>query len=895
MITTEIQNQLYRLILHSEAQKYTIAKLEGKEVKYPHQKNYLTEAELEQSIKGLRSLGIMLIQDKTSLVKAGCLDIDCPRDGEDLTQGLALAKRLQKIALKSNLRAYIEYSGNRGYHFWIFAEKAITASLMQSVLKTIANQANFDCKEYFPNRVPTESKCIKLPTTTHLKSGNRCGFIDEDFDPTNPQINLENQASLMADLIQNSIENLTAVANASTEKLITDDNNFSQNCSTNFNQSNQEKINQKLNSFGNNHPSCINHLLNNGSPLEIDYNHTNLTLARYCISRDYNQEKAIALAELMAKNTSDSHPTSKDYHGKVNNFNSVFNSASRNRDDYQFNCSYILANNKGKLKERGCIGSQCSLFIPKSDNGLNGFHHNSNNFNSPHSSTSANLNNSSSPQYLPLNRFIFEAMINLNNEGKECCKSLILREVEKLIKDTEPQAQPDNISDSIRLIENELLAYLIKDPDVISDCLEMFSKGFTALTNQPLLEYFDYLLNLNLPSNDTLESHLDFIREKGIKAVATSRFSQYQQEIKEAESVEVLNKSIDETERLLKRSLNDKQIQLVEYHLPSLVESLLSEERGSIATPSPHLNNVLNGGFMAGKLYVLGSPPANGKSTICSWCGDYASLNGFRVVYTSYEMSREQLFIASLSRLSGLNSALIERKVFLDPDYHALDTFKSRLFEAVKTYEEKIAPNQVIIEADESYTPNRLKSICKKVEADLLVVDYLQLMSSGDQKLDNSYQETLRVSKIATELKRVARAVNIPVMAISDINKDSYLKAQSGFDLDMGALRDSFKIAHSADVILLLQSGLITTGKGNEKKTVDQLDLLALKYPDKAHTINNFKIEYPLKKSTADTYSRISIVKNRGGKLGEPCFLYSRALHRFEPIDFSLNLNQYET
>ena len=861
MITAELIEQYRRLILHSEGQKYAIAVKQGNEVKYPHQQNYLSEAELNLALKGDRSLGIMLAQDKTSLVKAGAIDIDIPRDAKDLTEGLALAKRLQESALKSNLRGYIEFSGNRGYHFWILAERAVTASLMQSVLKAIASQADFDALEIFPNSIP-ESKCIKLPGVIHLKSGIRCGFVDEDFEPLNPTISIEKQASRMASFEQNEIEVIVQVANLASDNSSTP-------------RQSSDEITKKLNDFGSNHPSCITHLLNTGSPLEIDYNQANLTLVRYCIRRGFNREESLNLAESMARNTSEAHPTSKDYQGKISNFKSAFNSASRNRDDYKFQCSYILANLGDRpLSSRGCIGSKCSV-CDWSSNG--------------------NGKSPSTPKKLPLNRLIFHAMINLSSQGKECCKSLILFEVEKLIDEENlSDNQGDKASDSIRLIESEALAYLIQSPDNLSDYLEIFPQGFKATTVQPLSEYFDHLGALNLPSSETIESHLDYIREQGIKAIATRKFSEYSKNLKQAESVEVLNKSIEDTERLLKLTLNDKQIQVVEYHLPTLVENLLSEEIGSIATPSPHLNTVLNGGFMAGKLNVLGSPPANGKSTICSWIADYASLNGFKVVYASYEMSREQLFISSLARLSGLNSALIEAKKFLDPDYHALDTFKSRLFEAIKQYEETISPNQIIIEADESYTPNRLKSICKKVEADLLIVDYLQLMSSGDQKLDNAYQETLRVSKIATELKRVARAVNLPVIAISDINKDAYLKANSGFDLDMGALRDSFKIAHSADVIFLLQSGKITTGKGNEKKIVDQLDLLALKYPDKAHIIYNLKFEYPLNPKTADTYSRISIVKNRGGKLGEPCFRYSRALHNFEPIYFQIEVNQDE-
>ena len=54
MITAEVIEQYRRLILHSEAQKYAIAVKQGNEVKYPHQQNYLSEAELNLALKGDR-------------------------------------------------------------------------------------------------------------------------------------------------------------------------------------------------------------------------------------------------------------------------------------------------------------------------------------------------------------------------------------------------------------------------------------------------------------------------------------------------------------------------------------------------------------------------------------------------------------------------------------------------------------------------------------------------------------------------------------------------------------------------------------------------------------------------------------------------------------------------
>ncbi|WP_330205494.1 DnaB-like helicase C-terminal domain-containing protein [Cyanobacterium sp. DS4] len=860
--------QYYRLILHSEAQRFAIAIKEGNEVKYPHQSRHLTEADIIKSIEGKLSLGVMLLTDNSPyLTKSGVIDIDTSRDAKDLIEGLALAKKLKDTALECNLRAYIEFSGNRGYHLWIFVNKPITGELMQKCLRAIALKAKFEAKEVFPNHDVKETKCIKLPFTTHLKSNNRSGFIREDFNPNNPLVTLESQSELMRGFSQNDPSDIISLVNEVGSK----DNPVNSEVRS------KNEITDKLKSLGD-HPSCIKHLLTNGAPLEVDYNQANLTLIRYCLTRGLDLTESLKLAEVMAKNTPENHPSSKDYEGKLKNFRSAFNSCDRNRDNYKFECSYVLSGVKEgeAYSKRGCVGTKCKIHFNYSENEAD------------------TPNNQNNPRYSLINALIFDAMINLSSEGKECAKSQILRECEKLEQNYLVDEDNRTISDSIRLIESEVIGYFLHNPEAILDYSDIFPNGFIAYNqiNQTISDYIDYCLSLKLPSPETIEEYLEEIREKGINLVASENFKTYQDLLKEADNLEILNKSIEETEKLLNNSFNDKLTLPLEAHLAHLYESLFTEDIVSISTPSKHLNNVLNGGFMKGKLYVIGAPPASGKSTFCAWCGDYASSNGFKVVYASYEMSREQLFTASLSRISGINSALIESRKWLDETYPHRETLEMRIERGITEIAENLASNLHILECDESYTPNKLKTVCKKLKVDLLIVDYLQLLSSGDQKLDNAYQETLRVSKIATELKRLARYLNIPIIAISDINKDAYNKAISGGTLDMGALRDSFKIAHSADVILLLQSGTITVGKGNEKQQINQLDLLEKDYPEKSSYVHSLKSKYPLNSKRADTYSRLSIVKNRGGKLGVPIFRYSRALHDFEPLDFDIEINQ---
>jgi replicative DNA helicase len=259
----------------------------------------------------------------------------------------------------------------------------------------------------------------------------------------------------------------------------------------------------------------------------------------------------------------------------------------------------------------------------------------------------------------------------------------------------------------------------------------------------------------------------------------------------------------------------------------------------------------------------------------------------------SYEMTREQLFTAGLSRLAGLNSQQIEARAWTSPTLTTTQqqTLITEIQQAALTYQAEISPYLTIVEAGPEHTAAKLKGAIAHTrgqlgltEADplLVIVDYLQLLFTGDDRLDSGQNETLRVSRIATALKQLARDTKTAVIAISDITKEAYQKALASGSLDMSALRDSFKIAHAADSILLLQTGVINREGG----PVDQLDLAALNAPqEKAAAIAQARSAYPLRPATKDGYARLSILKNRGGGLADPLFVYHKALHRFTPID----------
>jgi len=331
----------------------------------------------------------------------------------------------------------------------------------------------------------------------------------------------------------------------------------------------------------------------------------------------------------------------------------------------------------------------------------------------------------------------------------------------------------------------------------------------------------------------------------------------------------------------------------VNNHIPDFLEDLFGKAAPVIPTASTHLNRALNGGWQPAKLYVIGAPPGSGKTTFCSYCADYAAERQHQVIYVAFEMSRDQLIINALSRVGRIDSGLVEAKKWNDDLYPDAEALKRSVGDSLKIYTDKIGSYMNLIEAGPEVTVAQLKGIISRIrhradiadsEPVLVVIDYLQLMMSGDDRLDSGNNETVRVSRIATALKQLARDAGVAVIAISDITKRAYQEALKSGSLDMGALRDSFKIAHAADAIMLLQTGKISVGKDGEQK--DQLDIVREHCTgERAIELAEIRHTHKLDERAKATYARLSIIKNRGGMTAEPLFVYEKAYHRFIPID----------
>lgn len=199
------------------------------------------------------------------------------------------------------------------------------------------------------------------------------------------------------------------------------------------------------------------------------------------------------------------------------------------------------------------------------------------------------------------------------------------------------------------------------------------------------------------------------------------------------------------------------------------------------------LDDVLNGGWRPSQVTVLGARPAIGKSAIAS-CATVAA-HHYGVAFFSLEMSREELFGRMAAIEMGIPLSVMTREDFGEQDWKRLQTFQR-----------DTAQWRVWLQAK----PRRTVAQIRKALSDLnqhvplVIIDYLQLIAPADSRETRERQ----VSRIAEDLKALAKDFNTHVLALAQVNRAGGENA--GAKPNMGHLRESGGIEANADAIILL-------------------------------------------------------------------------------------------
>lgn len=217
----------------------------------------------------------------------------------------------------------------------------------------------------------------------------------------------------------------------------------------------------------------------------------------------------------------------------------------------------------------------------------------------------------------------------------------------------------------------------------------------------------------------------------------------------------------------------------------------LNEDKPSGVPISIHNLQKQTNGWKNGNLIILAARPAMGKTAVALDYAYYPAKNNIPIAFFSLEMTGKELAGRLMSKESGINSQKINNNL--------IDTYElTKLRSDCQTF--KDLPLYIDDTPALSITRLRSKALRMKREFNIkmIIIDYLQLMDGSDSK-DSREQE---ISKISRGLKKLAKELDLPIIALSQLSRQVELRPNKKPQLS--DLRDSGAIEQDADMVIFL-------------------------------------------------------------------------------------------
>lgn len=225
------------------------------------------------------------------------------------------------------------------------------------------------------------------------------------------------------------------------------------------------------------------------------------------------------------------------------------------------------------------------------------------------------------------------------------------------------------------------------------------------------------------------------------------------------------------------------------------VDTIIESGKPLIGVPSGFSDlDRMTTGFYPGDLVVVGARPSMGKTALALDFAIHVAAareNYGNVAIFSLEMSSIQLIRRMVSMISGVSSGVLKSPNISVEQYKKLADGCERLYGL-----------PIYIDDSSDVTPLEMRGKCRRLKADgglaMVVVDYLQLMRSS-RRTENRVQE---ISDVARSLKAMAKELEVPVVALSQLNRG--VESREEKRPLLSDIRESGSIEAEADMVMLL-------------------------------------------------------------------------------------------
>jgi replicative DNA helicase len=308
-----------------------------------------------------------------------------------------------------------------------------------------------------------------------------------------------------------------------------------------------------------------------------------------------------------------------------------------------------------------------------------------------------------------------------------------------------------------------------------------------------------YLAELSdkVPSAANVAHYARIIREKAVMRSLINVSNEIASRCYTGE--EDIEQFLDEAERLI-FDVSEKRIRPAFFKLGDMimdtiktVEKLYERKEMVTGVPTGFLDlDRMTAGFQPADLVIVAARPSMGKTAFVMNIAQYVALHANTAVGVfSLEMSKEQLVMRMLCSEARVDNAKVRAGYLGERDFPRLAMAAGRLAEAPIFIDDTPAQNVLELRAK----ARRLK---REANLGLVIIDYLQLMRG----LTSQENRTQELSEISRGLKSLAKELNIPVVALSQLNRQ--VEQRGDRRPMMSDIRESGAIEQDADVIAFI-------------------------------------------------------------------------------------------
>lgn len=386
-----------------------------------------------------------------------------------------------------------------------------------------------------------------------------------------------------------------------------------------------------------------------------------------------------------------------------------------------------------------------------------------------------------------------------NLDAEASLLGAVLIDNEALVKIAD-KVQPEDFYDDRhqRIYESIMQLYEKRSPiDVLTLSEQLKSTGF--LEHVGGASYLTQLTNF-VPTASHVENYADIVTQKSLRrrlikasqdiiGLVNDETKNLQELIEDAETrlFNVSQKHVKQDIVSIEQVLGDSFERLDELHKDKYTI------RG-VPTGFKDLDSIL-AGLQKSDLFILAARPSMGKTALSlNLAHNVAVKSNQPVLVFSLEMSKEQLVDRMLSMESGVDAWALRTGNLTDDDFEKIGHAMGTLSEA-----------QIYIDDTPGITVSDLRTKARR-EAHirplgLIIVDYLQLMSGG-RRFGGEGNRVQEISEISRGLKGIARELNVPLIALSQLSRS--VESRSPQIPQLADLRESGSIEQDADVVAFI-------------------------------------------------------------------------------------------